>query len=685
MTTQQTQPSTALSPRYSKVSDALAEIARLAHTDIPREEFFSRLLIHVVEVLTAAGGAAWLLSADSRQLDLVATSALPADLAQNTVCQPRHAQLVGDALRSGKSAIIDPAPAESNEANADLEAAATGNPLPYVLLLAPLQTPQRPYGVLEIFQSSGSDTQLQPGSFRFLEAMAELAAEYLRNQEFTQLQSRQSEWDQLDRFGHSIHRTIDLTQTAYTLANEARGLIGCDRVTVVVSRRGKSRVAAISGQAVTEHRANVVRLLLTLAQRVIKSGQSLWYDGNMADVPPQIEEPLQAFIDESQTLSLAVIPLVRPRNTDNENEVTPPQPEILGAMVIERIKQQGLSDQFRSRTDQVSRRGAAALANAMDHDRVFLMPLWRTLDKTRWFVEARRLPKTLAAAAVVLAIVVAACVIPADFRISAPGTLQPAERRDVFVQEAGVVSNVRVDHADRVTAGTELIRLRSRELEAQITEVTGRRNSTQELLHAARQSEGNSRLSQEERIKISGQHSQLQKSYESLNAQLKLLQAKHQLLTVRSPIDGQIVTWDAKQRLLDRPVEKGQLLVSVANPNRWELELQLPENHAGYVASAWEAAQADKRPLNVTYILATDPAHRRVGTVTEVQQSAEIRGEEGSTVLVRVKIDPSDLQATQLRPGATVTGQIDCGRQSLGYVWCYDIVAFIRSKILFRF
>jgi len=127
------------------------------------------------------------------------------------------------------------------------------------------------------------------------------------------------------------------------------------------------------------------------------------------------------------------------------------------------------------------------------------------------------------------------------------------------------------------------------------------------------------------------------------------------------------------------------LLLSVANPNdQWELELMVPEAHAGYVAEAWQAKPSENRSLDVSYILATNPATVRTGKVIELQPSAEIRGEEGNTVLARVEIDRATLDPTERRPGAAVSGRIACGWRPLGYVWFHDVLAFIRSRILFR-
>jgi multidrug efflux pump subunit AcrA (membrane-fusion protein) len=182
---------------------------------------------------------------------------------------------------------------------------------------------------------------------------------------------------------------------------------------------------------------------------------------------------------------------------------------------------------------------------------------------------------------------------------------------------------------------------------------------------------------------------QYSRSEESLEAQLKLLRQKQDQLHVVSPIDGEVITWQVRDRLLTRPVEKGQLLLTVADPKgKWDLEIHMPEDRMGHIARARNALHSDaehaKDDLSVSYILATNPGVSRKGTVTDVQSIAEVRGEEGNVVLVRVAIDKDDLAADEIRPGATVNAKVDCGWASVGYVWFHDAISFVQSRILFR-
>jgi hypothetical protein len=260
-----------------------------------------------------------------------------------------------------------------------------------------------------------------------------------------------------------------------------------------------------------------------------------------------------------------------------------------------------------------------------------------------------------------------------------------------------------------------------------------------------------------------------------------------------------IVTWDLRNKLAGRPVQKGRELMRVANPDgEWQLELHMPEHRMGFIVEAQQAlfeksrkrlgellredalAKAGETPneeeisasvaaaldaapdrelrakiesllharfnaalqailpevadeslrakltdlagkktydearetlqtilseaadsdltarlralpgedvpddrLDVSYNLATQPDTIYYGRVVEIHRSAEVRGDEGNTVLIRVEINKADLP--DLLTGASVSAKVACGTRSLGFVWLHDVVSFIQSRILFRY
>lgn len=207
----------------------------------------------------------------------------------------------------------------------------------------------------------------------------------------------------------------------------------------------------------------------------------------------------------------------------------------------------------------------------------------------------------------------------------------------------------------------------------------------QRLAAIERELQVDRRLQPEEKERLEGERQALEKEIESFQQQLLLYRQKAEDLNVRSPIDGVVITWDLEQKLLARPLQRGQVLMQVADPTGpWRVELDVPEYRMGYLRQAQRELEEN---LPVSFILATDPGTRHQGRIEEVHLAAEPRGEEGHAVLVKVSIDAETLEALRpnLHPRAAVQAKVYCGRRSLGYVWFHDLVAFVRSRILFRF
>jgi hypothetical protein len=172
-----------------------------------------------------------------------------------------------------------------------------------------------------------------------------------------------------------------------------------------------------------------------------------------------------------------------------------------------------------------------------------------------------------------------------------------------------------------------------------------------------------------------------------LRKQLALWEKKKEKLQVRSPLTGHIVTWNVADRLRNRPVKLGEDLLEIADPSSpWELEVTMPESRMGHIAKAQTEAAREGKKLPVSFILALNPGEELKGHVEEIHRSAEVRGETGNTVLVRVSFDQKRLREVVSDPkiGNTATAKIYCGKRAIGYVWLHDLVDFVRAKILFR-
>ena len=80
-------------------------------------------------------------------------------------------------------------------------------------------------------------------------------------------------------------------------------------MSVAIRKGKKCKIEAISGQDLFDKRSNTVRLLGKLATAVVASGDAVWYTGDTRDLPPQVEDAVQEYVDEAHSKTVAVLPL----------------------------------------------------------------------------------------------------------------------------------------------------------------------------------------------------------------------------------------------------------------------------------------------------------------------------------------------------------------------------------------
>jgi biotin carboxyl carrier protein len=654
------------------------EIEALSRSDVAPTEFYEGFLNRVVQALAAEAGAVWVVGEGGRlelayQINLRLTR-----LADKREDQEKHGRLLRKVITGGEGSLAAP-----NSGDGDGQ---TGNPTEYLLVLGPLRSDQEVQGVVEVFQRPNPRPAVERGYLRFVQQMCELAGDYLKTHHLRLFTDRQVMWTQLEQFTRLVHQGLDPRSTAYTIANEGRRLIECDRVTVAVKRGGKSRVEAISGQESFDRRSNTVKLLDKLASVVVAGGEPVWYSGDTSNMAPQVEEALEAYVDESHTKAMAILPLARPREENLIENQRPP--EYIGALIIEQITDEAFTQGMVRRIEVVRDHCSSAMSNSIEHQSLFLMPVWRMLGKSRAVVATRNLPKTLTILGILGGLIAAMFFVPADFELQGRGSLTPVVQRDIFAGVEGTVVRIapNAEQGKHVEEGEVLLEMENPELDAQIEEITTQMeqadNETVSLL-SQKGKVRNSPNPQLEMAKIEGDLATAYATLASSQEQLRILGEKRDRLTVTSPMTGQILTWQTRDKLQNRPVQKGQVLLTVADPTQdWDLEIKMAEDRMGHIVRAMR--EQGTKELDVEYIVATDPGVTHWGKIKEVHNIAEVQGEEGNVVLIRVKIDKGDL-ITAPRPGVGVTAKIHCGRTSLGYSLFHDLVAWFQSRILFRF
>lgn len=668
-----------------QIRSIVSEIAQISRSDVAPDAFQSEFLNRVVRALGAIGGAFWMAD-DSGRLSLgYQVNLREAKLHEDEEANKLHSYLLYKTLRSAdeEDALVPPHSSGENANDG-------GNPTDYLLILGVIRTELENVGVLEIFQRPGGNPASQQGYLQFVRQVTRYATEYFKNRQLRNFSDRQSLWTQLEDFTRNIHKTLDLKETLYTVANESRRLIECDRVSLAICRGNKAKIEAVSGQDMVDKRSETVRLLGDLATAVVKVNEPIIYTGDSSQLAPQVESVLEEYVDASHTKTIAVYPLVARTidekdydETERDKLVIPPP---FGAIIVEQIENSNVSEAMKKRVEIVVEHARVAVGNAMDHNSIFLAPLWQAIGKSKFLVAARTLPKTISVCVAVVALILAMIFVPWNFNMHCDGSLEPIVRQNVFARESGKVDVLNVRHGSQVKAGDVLLELSNNELQAEWEKNEGDLNECRKQILALK--EASYEAKDAERIRVAGQLAQYTEREKTLVRQREILMTRLDDLKVRSTIDGTVMTFDLENKLRNRPVQPGQILLEVARPeDGLLLELQMPEKRMGHIDDYrnYLLASDPGARLTARFVMTVDPSKNYDATVIEEHDRAENRGTEETTVLIRAFIDESNALPVGTRAGAGVSAKVYCGKRALGYVCFNEVVAFLQKTVFFWF
>lgn len=680
-----------------QIRSLVNEITQLSKSDIAPEEFHGEFLPRVISALAAVGGALWTLD-DNGSLGLAYhVNMREAKLHENEDANKRHSRLLYRILRSGEGSLV---PAQT-VSEGDDEA---GNPTDFLLVFGVIKTELETVGLIEILQRSDTSLTTQKGYLRFLEQMTNLASDYYKNRQLRNFGDRQNLWAQLEEFTKTIHKSLHKAETAYTIANEGRRLIECDRVSVALRRGNKCRVEAVSGQDIVDKRSTTVKLLGRLATAVVRCNEPVWYTGDTSNLAPQVERSVEEYVDESHTKMVAVFPLTRQKLSDADQEYEDPDKRDkveapFGALIVEQIEDNRVPERTRKRIEIVADHACSAMGNAIDYNSIFLMPVWRLIGKSKVLLTARMLPKTISVSLLVIALIVFLCVFPWPFNMQTPGSLEPTVKAAVYTMVDGDVVYLPVMHGTKVEGPivdsetgqmqprTLLARLKSTDLDMKYNNLFGEREKAEKEMLSMRDLITGTGLSPQDRQKYAAQIEICELQLQYLDQQLAYVDLQREDLNIYAPISGEVMTWNLETRLKGRPVRRGEMLMEIADLSQpWELELLMPEKRIGHVLEYQKKLDAgNEGALKVEFVFASTPNERHMGEVVSIHKRTEVRGEDGNTALIKVRLSDPDKLPDSLRPGISVTAKIQCGKKPAGYVLFYQAIEYLQKTVLFWF
>lgn len=630
-------------------------------------DFYRDLLDGAVDSLAAIGGAVWLFNespGDSYELRLAVQRDFRSTSADGAF-ELLNRKLVGEIAAAGEARAIAPgAPIGSTVSHAEC-----------LLLLCPVRVRSRSVAVLELLQLPEMPPAARATALDILESLADVATEFHQAHELRLLRALQDDRGRLDAFSLAVQRSLDVPATAFTIANDGRALIGCDRVWVLALRRADYQAIAVSGCDHIDRGAESVRAMERLAAAVAVNAEPVWRLDDANELAPAVESRLHEYLDQAHSRQLALVPISMTPSEDEAGVAAAPCAVIAAESFTDELP----NDPFRRRLSDICARSATPLKHALSLERIPGVSLLRRVGASRLFTRAGRNSRWPWIAVLLFVALAAPWFIPADFSVVGRGTLQPKLRRNLFAPRDAIVDKTFVVQGDTVAVGTLLVQLRASDLDYEQARLMGEVQAAQEQLRRVRAERVSGDAANASSVpngsRLAAEQELLEKRLAGLQSQQQLLQQQQATLRLSSPIAGEVLTWDVANRWQNRPVRQGERLVEIADmAGEWELDLEVADRDVQHLLAAQQELGEN---ASVRYLLATDLQATYAGQVDRISSTAQHR--EGESPTVRVTVRVVDSERSALKAGASVVARIECGQRSLGYVWLHDAIDAVRQ------
>ena len=692
-----------------RLTQRLDEVARLCEADVAPATFYGELLKRLLESLAAPAGAVWVRTAQGNLQQQFQINLKEAGLDRSEETRTAHLELL-------RRAVMQPAPAQtlalpphSGAGAAEDGKPVPGNPTDFLLLMAPIVVSGQVAGLVEVFQGANRPQAAVRGFLQYMQLMADLAGRYGRNQMLGQMAGQQQLWTQLETFARQVHTSLNPVEVAYQVANEGRRLVSCDRVSVVVRYGQKVAVEAISGADVVEKRSNLVRLMRELGDQVIRWGEKLVFTGVKDDsLPPKVLHALDAYLAESASKLLVVQPL----HDEREGEKGKKQKKARTALFMECFEPPAEPQQLVARMDVVGRHATSALYNAVEHRRIPMRWVWMPLAAIQDGLggKSKAIATLVVAGLALLGSVL--FLAPYPLKMDATGRLVPQVRRVVYSPTTGKIVTFLVRPGEQVKEGAPLAILFDEQLRDKVTkirtEMDNYRREAEEF--GAQATSRGSGLTPGERSKrsadaiIKGQLA-LSKQQELNNLQrttnARIDSGNEGSFTLRAPSFSEeerallgrhewtVLNSDFRNDLTGRGVKPSDPILQLgAKDGPWEIEMKIPQKHAGQVFMAFDHLKSDE--LDVDFLLRSDSTRTFRGRLErgrlagEANPSRDDNNESEPVVLGYVRV--GDAVPTELlTSGTEVHAKVRCGNHRMGYSLFYGVWEFFYEKVVFFF
>ena len=661
----------------TRIQRLVEQIAALSKAEVSSEEFFGKFLERVVSAADAKGGAVWLVGSRAQdnksEFQLCAqvgfeSSLFGSDETQRTAIL----KILTEVVRTKNAIILNPTHADA----ADLAPpqGGAGNKAPYAFLHVPLLLNNQAIGILQIWLQPYVQSANFPEFVTFLNTLTPYVEQHLQSRRLSNLVLETQRLQHLLRFTTDIAGSLDTLEVARLTANYGRDLAGCERASVLIKQGDTWSVLAISGQEIVEPKSAMVKAMAAFVEahsapetRTLDKKELLERaEAKKTDDAPALslatkptDEIDILYFQLSHVVSAVICPIL-----DTDNAIT-------GAIFCESTfegyfdSSGGKSEVLPARrvTEWVATYSGRALAAAQDYQTLPFLRASRRVRNTHLLLTGKKKHRFLLKLGIFAIVALAVLLYPARRHIDGDCGIQALNRAIIVPEVTARIDSILVHEGDHVTAGQVLARLNTRSLQLQLDSVE------QERLRY---------IADADRVRATGDEAAAQVSMLEVNvleAQAKKIQADIDSATLRSPIDGTVMTKDLELRA-GEVLQEGAPFAEIDDLTAWQLHAEINERDIADVEQAFQR----KGGLDLTYFLYSQSAYRLQAHIASRQQiSATAYPRDKENVFI-VTVDNPPIPPSiiaDIRPGITGRARLDLGREPLlitiarrFYRWC---------------
>ncbi len=629
-------------------------------------EFYGQVLDELVSGFAAMSGRVWSLNSMEYQSNL----------------SPRLLCEVGPAPSESERSAYEKILVDSFN-KFEAETVEVGNQRVTIVAVPNSNEHKSSAALIEIVQRCDAPAEVYETTARLLEAVAGVAM-MLHMRLATEVKGLQVEF-QSKLLGLALRVAGDMRTgpTAYRIVNESRQLLEADRVSLFDVGGLTPRLLATSQVEKVDQRSKTVADLSQLVRLITHQEKAhAWSADNASEpdaaFPEEYQDRLDRYSDENHVRSIMLAPMFAPNEVSQEATEDLPT-KLQGVLVAE-------SFQANVGTITLDDLIIAAQVCSPALDAALKTPLASLQSKLRWWVKPSRLLVSTIILSLLLACLLAAWVFQVEHTVTLRGHVVPKNQAELYAPADSQVVGVNVVGGQMVSKGDLLIQLQDSHSLLELQRLEGELLSLErqlEAIAASRLSLDRNITSVDEMLRLTSEQERIALEVKSTKAMIELVETERSLLTVRSPLDGIVSTWQVEQLLENRPVQRGQQLMSVVDSKAgWKIELETPDDRLGVLR---EALVADKEKLVVEYQLESESGLVRQGALSKLSSVVEQPEEESRRPYALAEIETGELDELANASniplvGVSVTAKVHCGKKSFAEVALYDVCRYLRTK-----